>query len=285
MAKPEGFAGDGQRSGNLVLADWRHPILIVGCGNMAGAILARWLDCGLPVDCVTVVDPARGEIAPGLAARSALPDKLARDTVVLLGIKPQGLGTLAPDLNVRLAADMHIVSMLAGVPLARLRAAFPAAGTILRIMPNLPVRAGRGVVLTAPEGGEAHPALTALLATLGLVEFLAEESLFDLATAVSGCGPAFVYRFIDALAVAGARLGLDPALAARLSAQTAAGAAHAALGAEMTPAARADAVASPGGMTREGLDVLDRDGALVDLLTETLRAAARRGEELARLSA
>ncbi len=120
---------------------------------------------------------------------------------------------------------------------------------------------------------------------LGLVEWLDDEALMDAATALSGCGPAFVYRFIDALAEAGAALGLDAGQAARMARATVAGAGISAARSDATPAAMADAVASKGGMTREGLDVLDRDGALKALVEQTLRAARDRGAQLAKLAA
>lgn len=286
MAKPEGFAGDGQRSGDLVLADWRRPILLVGCGNMAGAILARWLDCGLPVDRVTVVDPARGEIAPGLTARDALPDSIASHAIVMLGVKPQMLAAVAGPLNNALGEGTIILSMLAGVPLARLAQAFPKASDICRFMPNLAARWGKGVVLLASLARTNEMQSVDLLSPLGWLNPMSEAD-FDLGTALSGCGPAFVYRFVDALTQAAVAVGLpDDLTTAALAHQTVVGAVDLAARAwPVSPSDLADAVASPGGMTREGLDVLDRDGALVALLTETLRAAARRGEELARLSA
>ncbi len=269
------------------LTGWRSPVHLVGCGNMGGAILNRWLSAGLAPDLVTVTDPS-GRPAPGGVCTSPdLPDRLADGSFVLLGFKPQQLGAIAPGLNERLPGDSVILSILAGLPLDLLRAALPGAGALVRLMPNLPVATGDGVVLVRPEDGTAPDAVDrveALLAPLGLVERLGDEAAFDLATAVSGCGPAFVYRFVDALAAAAERLGMDRAQADRLALQTVAGAALSARGADATPAALADAVASPGGMTREGLDVLDADNRLIDLLTDTLRAARDRGEALRALA-
>lgn len=267
-----------------MLSDWTAPILMVGCGNMAGAILARWLDCGLPPHKVRVADPSGRAVAPGVAVDASLPARLEPSTLVLLGFKPQQFGDVAPDLNARLVPGCAIISMLAGLPLPLLSAKLPAADTIVRIMPNLPVRTGDGTVLTHAAAGGAPDMLAAigrLLAPLGLVEALADEGDFDLATALSGCGPAYVYRFVDALAGAAVRLGMDEAQALRLALQTVAGAGATALGAAQSPAELADAVASPGGMTRLGLDVLDADESLLALLTDTLRAARDRGAELA----
>lgn len=277
MAKPDEGAAS-------ALADWTGPLLLVGCGNMAGAILARWLHCGLAAHLVHVVDPSGRAVPGGVSAATNLPNCIAPGTLVLLGIKPQNLADVAPRLNTALGAGATIVSMLAGIPVAQLREALPAAAAIVRIMPNLPVRSGDGIVLARVEPGTQDVIATSverLLNPLGLVELLAEEAEFDLATAVSGCGPAYVYRFADALAEAARRLGMDPAMAGRLALHTLAGAAVTALRSDQSPAALADAVASPGGMTREGMNVLDADDRLIALLTDTLRAARDRGAELA----
>ncbi len=155
-------------------------------------------------------------------------------------------------------------------------------------MPNLPVRTGNGVSLLHAGRGiteKRRDDITTTFGLLGLVEWLDDEALFDAATALSGCGPAFVYRFIDALAAGGAALGLDPAMATRIARATVAGAGLSAAGSALSPGQMADAVASKGGMTRQGLDVLDADGALDALVEHTLLAARDRGAELAKLAA
>ncbi|MCE7798566.1 NAD(P)-binding domain-containing protein [Sphingobium sufflavum] len=265
------------------LADWDRPLLLIGCGNMAGSILARWLDSGLSPERVQVVDPAQPALVPGIDVRTALPERIAPGTIVLVGIKPQQFDGISGPLNALLDGGAVVLSIMAGLPVGLLRKALPRAVGIVRLMPNLPVRTGEGVVLTFSEGAE-NAQVGQLLAPLGLVEALASEDDFDLGTALSGCGPAYVYRVIDALAAAASRLGLGEAQAARLALQTVAGAASAASRSDSAPAAMADAVASPGGMTRLGLDVLDADERLVELLTDTLRAARDRGAELAAAS-
>lgn len=266
-----------------VLAGWDRPLLLIGCGNMAGSILARWLDSGLPPERVMVVDPAQPALVSGITVSAVLPESIMPGTIILVGIKPQHFDGIAVSLNALLSTENMVLSIMAGLPVDLLRKALPAAGGIVRLMPNLPVRTGEGVVLTYAEKA-AGARIDSLLAPLGLVEALESEDDFDLGTALSGCGPAYVYRVIDALAVAATRLGLGEAQAARLALQTVAGAASAASRSESAPAAMADAVASPGGMTRLGLDVLDKDERLVDLFTDTLRSARDRGAELAAAS-
>src|SRR5690606_18721115 len=101
-------------------------------------------------------------------------------------------------------------------------------------------------------------------------------------TALAGSGPAFVYRFIDALAGGSARLGMDRSQADRLALAMVEGAAALAASSSDSPGILADRVASPGGVTRAGLDVLDDDSALAKLMERTLRAAAERNAEMAR---
>jgi len=102
-----------------------RPVVMIGCGTMAGAILSRWLECGLAAGQVTVVDPGRNEPpAAGVTLLPALPGELPGRAVVVLGIKPQLLGDVAPVLRPLLAGGERIViSMLAGVTVERLRAA------------------------------------------------------------------------------------------------------------------------------------------------------------------
>jgi len=255
---------------------------------MAGAMLARWLECGLPPERVSVIRPSGRPVARGVTVATVLDAPVAPGTLVMLGMKPQQLAAVAAETRAYIGPDATLLSILAGVPVEGLRAAFPQAGAIIRCMPNLPVRIGKGVsILHAPAGLAAEGSAVAdgLCAHLGLVEWLDGENLFDAATALSGCGPAFVYRFIDALAVAGASLGLDPQAAARMALATVEGAAISAAASDQPPAAMADAVASKGGMTREGLDVLDRPDGLAPLLDRTLRAARDRAVELAALAA
>jgi pyrroline-5-carboxylate reductase len=202
---------------------------------------------------------------------------------LVLGMKPQVLVEAAPGLEGVAGPETVVVSGLAGVELASLARRVPRAGGIVRLMPNLAAALGKSPVALAASGLDARQrdAVTDLAAKLGSAEWLADEDQFDLVTALAGSGPGFVYRFIDALAAAGARLGLDEEQAQRLALQMVEGASALAAGSPHSPAELARRVASPGGMTQKGLDVLDHDEALVRLLTETLRAARDRGREMA----
>lgn len=258
-----------------------NSILLVGCGNMAGAMLRGWLAAGLAPGRFTIVDPARPTLPEGVVSLEAVPADGAFDAI-LLGVKPQLLGAVAPQVAVLAGRGTVLISLLAGVELATLAGRFPEAAAHVRVMPNLAVELGKAPVALAESGLGDHgrAALIAFMEPLGTPEWV-DESEFDLVTALAGSGPAFVYRFIDALAEGATRLGLPREQADRLALAMVEGAAALAAASPVDPGTLADRVASPGGMTREGLDVLDAEGALVKLVEETLRAARDRGAELA----
>ena len=255
------------------------PLWMIGCGNMGGAMLRRWLAAGLDPREVTVVTRSGRGAPEDVRSLTALPVD-ERPAVLVLGVKPQQLDEVAPMLAALRPA--LLISILAGVEEAALARRIPA-GAIVRAMPNLPVAIGQGVTALYSSTSEAdvRAAATALAEPLGLAEWIADEAAFDAVTALAGCGPGFVFRFADALAAAGTALGLPADQARRLALATLAGSATMAVEADVSPAVLADRVASPGGSTRKGLDVLDENGALADLLRRTLAASARRNAEMA----
>jgi pyrroline-5-carboxylate reductase len=256
-------------------------ILLVGCGNMAGAMLEGWLAGGLDLARFTVVEPAEKALPQGIVHRRSLPASGDFDAV-LLGVKPQMLGDVAPAVAKLAQGGTTVLSLLAGVELATLAARFPAAGAHVRVMPNLAVALGKAPIALAERGLDepGRAALVALMQPLGSPEWV-EEADFDLVTALAGSGPAFVYRFIDALAEGAAELGLSRDQAGRMALAMVEGAAALAAASPHDPGELARRVASPGGTTRKGLEVLDADDALARLVTATLRAARDRGAELA----
>jgi pyrroline-5-carboxylate reductase len=258
------------------------PIWLIGCGNMAGAMLARWLECGLDPAEVTVVRPSGREVAEGVRVVTSVPEGEA-PALVLLGVKPQKLDEVAPSLVPALGSETILLSILAGVEIASLRARFAAPATIVRAMPNTPVRLGKGVVDLLSDSADqaARDAVTALMSPLGLAEWFEDEASFALAGHLTGAGPAFLFRFVDAVAAAGETLGLSPDQSARLAKRMVEGAGALAAGSAESPGELARRVASPGGTTEAGLKVLDDDGALRTLMLRTLEASRRRGLELA----
>jgi pyrroline-5-carboxylate reductase len=261
------------------------PFWLVGCGNMAGAMLEGWMAAGLDPALITVVRPSGTPVGHGIRVLTTLPEGEV-PALVLLGVKPQKLDEVAPLLAPALDPQTILLSILAGTRLATLHALFPNPRVIVRAMPNTPVRVHKGATgLVSDSDDEGARALVeALMRRLGAAEWVEEEALFDLVTALSGSGPAFLYRFIDALGQAGAELGLPEDQARRLALATVEGAAALAAERLETPAILADRVAAPGGSTRAGLDILDSEGGLVTLLKQTLSASVQRNRELAALT-
>lgn len=259
-------------------------ILILGCGNMGGAMLAGWLAAGFDPACFTVVDPFLTAAPPGVTLLRDVP--AGQFDAVLLGVKPQVIDDAAQALVGAIGPQTVVLSILAGTEIASLAARLPVAKAIVRIMPNLAAAIGKSPLGLFAQALDAagRTQLEDLLAPLGTPEWLASEAQLDAVTALAGSGPAFVYRFIDALAAGGAALGLDPAQAARLALIMVEGAANLAAQADAGPAELAARVTSPGGTTAAGLAVLDRDRALETLVAATLRAACDRGAELAAAS-
>jgi pyrroline-5-carboxylate reductase len=258
------------------------PILIFGCGNMGGAVLRGWLASGVDAARFSVVDPVVPDLPAGVAHYRSAGDVHQTFGTLLLGIKPQLLAALAPQIAPLLKPDALLISILAGATTTTLATHFPVA-RIVRLMPNLAAAIGKSPLglfstdLDAP----MQTGVEAMLAPLGTAIWLNEEDDMDAVTALAGSGPAFVYRFIDALASGGVAGGLEPQIAARLALATVEGAARLAAGSPESPAALAARVTSPGGTTAAGLAVLDDDDALRRLIEATLRAARDRGAELA----
>ena len=119
-------------------------ILLLGCGNMGGAMLAGWLAGGADPARFTVVDPYLAEAPAGVELLRELPQR--RFDAILLGVKPQMLDDVAPALTALAGGETVVLSILAGVELASLSARFPAAGAIVRIMPNLAAAIGKSPV-------------------------------------------------------------------------------------------------------------------------------------------
>jgi len=257
------------------------PFWLIGCGNMAGAMLSRWLELGLDPASLTVIRPSGTAPAPGVRTVTTPPDG-PTPPLVLLGVKPQKLPDVAPLYRERLGPETILISILAGVEQATLRASFPNVRAIVRAMPNTPVAIGKGATALYSEDDEADARWLAgrLMLALGRAEWIDDESLFDVVAALTASGPAFVFRFTEALAASATDLGLAAQQSERLAIATVEGAAALAAASSESPHQLAERVASPGGMTRQGLDVLDDGDALRRLVHAAIDAAARHSRKM-----
>jgi pyrroline-5-carboxylate reductase len=258
------------------------PAWFVGCGNMAGAILEGWRSAGIDLGGATVIRPS-GTPVEGVTTVSSLSQAGAPPKLVLLGFKPQKLDEVAPELRRLVTPETVIISILAGVEAASLRDRFPEAGLIIRAMPNLPVSIRRGVTGLYAEGGEwqVKQQIGDLFVALGFAMWMADEERLSTLGSVAGAGPAYVARFVAALAKAGEARGLTSEIASTIALETVLGTAWMAVTKNENMESIARRVASPKGTTQAGLDVLDHERVLDELIALTIEAAARRGAELA----
>lgn len=244
----------------------------IGCGNMGGAV-ARALCKGADPKEVLLCNrtPAKAEaLARELGCQAGENGRAARECrYIFLGVKPhlmEGmLRPLAPILAAR-RDGFVLVSMAAGLPMARIQALAGGAYPVVRIMPNTAAKVGESMTLWCALGvapGEAE-ALIEALGAAGRFDQV-EESLLDAGGCVSGCGPAFAYMLLEALADGAVACGVPRQKAREYAAQGLLGAAKMALESGEHTAALKDAVCSPGGSTIEGVQALEEGG---------LRAAA-----------
>jgi pyrroline-5-carboxylate reductase len=258
------------------------PAWFIGCGNMGGALVAGWRLAGVDLYKAVAIRPS-GTPVEGLRTDTTLMEAGAPPRLAILGFKPQKLDEIGEQLAGWLTARTTVVSLLAGVEAASLRQRFPKAGAIVRAMPNLPVAMRRGVVGLYSEDAdeEIRGQLGGAFGALGWAMWMADEAKFAAVGSVAGAGPAYVARFVTALAKAGEERGLSPETAATIAQETVLGTAWmaATTGESMDTLARR--VASPNGTTEAGLAVLDRDQILNQLIGVAIAAAGRRAAELA----
>jgi pyrroline-5-carboxylate reductase len=256
-----------------------QQVLMIGAGRMGQAFLRGW--SGIAE--VSFVDPAVGQLDN--ARKLASPDEAPRlpgPLVVLVAVKPQLLSSVLPDLAGLAGPDVLFLSIAAGVPIAVLQAQLGPAARIVRAMPNTPVSVGRGIsaAVAAPAVDDSQRgAVARLLEAVGELVWLDSEAQLDAVTAVSGSGPAYFFRFAEALALAGAQAGLDPDIATRLARATLVGAGAVAGARDDDLAALRVEVTSPGGTTAAALASLDSAG-LDSIVGDAVTAAVRRSKEL-----
>ncbi len=261
-----------------------QKIGFIGVGNMGGALASAVAAAHQKTELwLSDHNPEKlSKKATELEARVADNQAIARECdCVFLGVKPQMLPAVLSDLRDALNRNPRplLVSMAAGVSLGTLEQMAGENIPIIRTMPNTPVAVGKGMVLytvNAAVTPEQQAFFCAVMEKAGVLDSIDEE-LMDAASAVSGCGPAFVYMFIEALANGGANAGLPWEKAVRYAAQTAAGAAELLIRSGQHPKELKDAVCSPAGSTIEGVGVLEDQG-----MSATVEAAVKASFERTR---
>lgn len=270
----------------------RHGLLLVGGGKMGGAMLAGWLDQGLPAADVMVVEPfedsareLRSRLGVAVVGDAASLPADARPEVVVFAVKPQMMDDVTPGYRRFAGPGTVFLSIAAGRTIASFERILGEAA-IVRAMPNTPAAIRRGITVACPNArvsADQRQRCTALLEAVGDVGWVDDESLMDAVTAVSGSGPAYVFLLTECLAGAGGKAGLPEDLARQLAAATVAGAGELMRRSAEDPATLRRNVTSPGGTTAAALDVLmAEDGTgLADLMARAVDAAVQRGRDLA----
>ena len=260
-------------------------VVLVGAGNMGGAMLRRW-----PGDArITIIDPAPSDaisthIAERGATRAGSAERVEPADLLVVAVKPQLMDSVLPTLRPLVSDRTVVISIAAGTTTTTLARSL-GTERIVRTIPNTPATIGKGVTaaFAPPTLGDADRArATGLLECSGPVVWVADEDGIDRATAISGSGPAYVFHMVEALARAGEAIGLEPEAAMVLARQTVVGA-GALLDASDEPAATLrENVTSKGGTTAEALGVLMDEAGLSALMERAARAAHERAKELGR---
>lgn len=265
------------------------PIVLVGAGNMGGAMMRGWIEAGIAGKDILIVDPGLSDAMRDYARQHdiGLADAAPAGTmagVLFVAVKPQMMGKVLPGLRGMVGERTVAVSVAAGTTLDFLERHLGEAA-VVRAMPNTPAMVGRGI--TAAVGNarvdkDRRSKVDTLLSVSGPVEWLEDEASIDAVTAVSGSGPAYAFYLVECMAEAGRKQGLDPDLAMRLARATVSGAGELMHRSDEDVTALRRNVTSPNGTTAAALDVLMADDGIQPVFDRAVAAARRRAEELSR---
>lgn len=262
--------------------------LIIGAGNMGGAVFSSWITKGvISANQIAIMDPNPGKAAQEAISQGAThfaPDADIPNTieVAMLGIKPQLYNKIGPDLASRMPDQTLILSIMAGISLTSLETMFQGR-PVVRAMPNMPASLSKGmtgyVASNTATPAQINHVEDCLKASGGVLQVGSDDDI-DSVTAVSGSGPAYIFHMCEAMSEAGQKMGLTKTMADQLARQTIIGAAAQLETSQETAGALREAVTSPNGTTQAALNVLMSDNGLRKLMGEALMAAKRRAGEL-----
>ncbi len=258
----------------------------IGSGNMARAIVKGVLNRNAydasNIRCVSGSGSTAQALAreTGIACSDDRLNLIEESETIVLAFKPQHLESIS-EYESKAANDKLVISVLAGRTIESLRTAFPRARNIARVMPNTPSQIGKGVsayCFDEPPADEDQHEVVSILSALGSAHAV-QESQMHIVTAVSGCGPAVFFRFVDLIAEAASKRGLDYALAAQLAIETGLGSLELMQKSGRTPSELVDEVVSPNGVTHALLTSLDTDG-WPNIVETSIQVAVDRSKEL-----
>ncbi len=258
----------------------------IGGGNMAAALIGGMVRQGMDVGSILVVEPfdaarTKLKLEFDIHCIDSASAALAEVDAIVMAVKPQNMREAAQSIAPHLHGQL-VVSIAAGTRITDLARWLGGHGSIVRCMPNTPALVSMGItgMFAAPAVKPAQRAdAERILRAVGEVVWLHSEALLDPVTAVSGSGPAYVFYFLEAMAEAGAKLGLDPADAKKLALATFAGAARLAADSPDDFATLRTKVTSKGGTTEAALNVM-AERRVKEAIVAAMEAASARGTEL-----
>lgn len=265
-----------------------QTIGFLGAGNMAEALIRGLLSTrtcspeqlsAADLNEIRLVHMVKNYKLTGYARN---PDLVAACDIVILAVKPQQLKDLLAEIAASIRPDRHVlVSIAAGVTTAYIEKALRGPVKVVRAMPNTPARllSGATAFCLGQHAGEAESLIAHMLFDAVGLTLRVDEGLLNTVTAVSGSGPAYVFKFCEMMIRAGVEMGLPPADAEQLAIQTLWGAARMLKETRETPAALRAAVTSPGGTTQAALETLAASD-FETVFLQALSAARNRAETL-----
>ncbi len=264
------------------------PVIgFLGAGQMATALAKGWMEANLltPVRC-RASDPypqARANFQERLGVNATNDNRsVVQDSdLLILAVKPQSMPALLDEVRDLIQARHLVISIAAGLSIAKLSEMLPAKCRLIRVMPNTPClvnASATGFAASATATKDDVTLVEELFSSVGIAYAL-PESLLDAVTGLSGSGPAFVYVMIEALSDGGVRMGLPRDVATALATQTVLGAARMVQETKLHTGVLKDAVASPGGTTIAGLHALEQGGFRASIMN-AVEAATRRSMDL-----
>ena len=252
----------------------------IGCGNMGGALCRSAAKAvgGKNIYASDFFFEKADALCREIGAQASSNEEIAKNcSYIFLGVKPQVIESTISEISSLLknrTDKFTVVSMAAGVSTDAIRKMLGFNCPVIRIMPNTPCSIGEGVILYSPYDtitDEEVKEFESIFSCAGIVDKIPEK-LIDAASAVSGCGPAFSYLFIEALSDGGVDCGLPRDKALLYAAQTLKGAAQMVIETKMHPGILKDAVCSPGGTTIEGVRALEEGGLRGSAMNAVIKA-------------
>ncbi len=264
-------------------------ILLIGAGKMGMAMARGWLQNGLDPNKLVLIDPSPQKNVQEYAKQKGIKifpklDKLENIAVkiVVLAVKPQIFPNISTELREKIAKDVLVISIAAGIDIATLQKEL-ANENIIRAMPNTPAQLAKavsGAICAKNISAQDKKIANALLSAIGKVEWLEKETKFDALMLVSGCGPAYVFLLAEAMAKAGIEQGLEEKQALSLARQTIIGAAALMEDEKVDIAQLRENVTSKGGVTEAALEVLMGKEGIFTIMSNAFLAGLERNKKL-----